>query len=126
MAREFYKIGMEANDKIPNPDPVLIYNKAVLEGETAGSEEDFGITPLTRLSESPERNALIFALQLKQKQYFSNSFYLNRRFNKNLFQNQSIANLLVSSYEFLKSQPDQFVNERRVIFNQAVYIGNAV
>ena len=93
---------MKANSMSEVPDPVIIYNYSLIEGEAAGSEEDVGLMPLGALNESPERNTLMFALQLKQTEYFSNSFYLNRRFNPSFFRNQTIASFMNKSYEYLK------------------------
>jgi len=120
IAREFFNIGMTVNAKAEQPDPVIIYNSCILEGEIGGAQEDVGLVPLNCLEETPERNTLIFALQLKQSEYFSNSFYLNRRFNRDFFRNQTISTVLEKSYDFLKEKKDQMEFQKRILFNQYV------
>lgn len=120
IAREFFNLGMKANGKSSEPDPVLIYNYCLLEGEKGGCEEDLGLTPLSALSESPERNSLMFALQLKKANYYSNSFYFNRRFNVDFFRNQTIAAVLSKSVSYLSEQREKFEFSKNLLFNQAI------
>lgn len=118
LSREFYNMGMKLNAISLESDPVIIYNNCLIESEIAGCEEESGLVPLHSLQESPERNCLIFALQLKQAEFFSNSFYLNRRFNASFFRNQTLATVLHRAYEYLKTEKDNFECKKRCIFNQ--------
>ena len=111
---------MTVNAKSDLPDPVIIYNNSILEGELGGSEEEVGLIPLASLKETPERNTLIFALQLKQSDSFSNSFYLNRRFNRDFFRNQTISAVLSKSYDYLKERKEEIVYQKKIFFNQYV------
>lgn len=120
LSREFFNMGMKLNAIASDSDPVVIYNNCLIESEIAGSEEESGLVPLHCLQESPERNCLIFALQLKQAEFFSNSFYLNRRFNASFFRNRTLATVIHRAYEYLKTEKDKFECKKRCIFNQFI------
>lgn len=122
LSREYYSRGVKVNAISTQPDAVIVYNAALLEGELGGAEEDDGIIQLNALNECPIRNTLLFALQLKQTEFFSNSFYMNRRFNADFLKNQTVANVLAQTYEMLKEKKDGFQASKRVIFNK--HIGN--
>ena len=120
MARDFFNMGMRLNAVSAYSDPVIIYNNCLIESEVAGSEEESGLIPLHCLQEGPERNCLIFALQLKQAEFFSNAFYLNRRFNVSFFRNQTLATVLNKAYDYLNKEKDKFKCKKRCFFNQFI------
>lgn len=120
LSREFFNMGMKLNAVTAYSDPVIIYNNCLIESEIAGSEEEQGLVPLHCLQEGPERNCLIFALQLKQAEFFSNHFYLNRRFNVSFFRNQTLATVLNKAYDFLNKEKEKFECKKRCVFNQFI------
>lgn len=120
LARDFFNMGMKLNAVSAFSDPVIIYNNCLIESELAGSEEESGLVPLHCLQEGPERNCLIFALQLKQAEFFSNHFYLNRRFTVSFFRNQTLATVLNRAYEHLKAEEAKFECKKRCVFNQFI------
>ena len=98
---KIFKIGMKINQTSKNPDPLIIYNNGLMDQKYYNSKEEVWIKSLLRLKESHERNLLILALRLKQKNGFNADFFKFRHFNKNFFEDEGLKSLLKICYNFM-------------------------
>ena len=104
-ARRFFQHGMEVNNTISHPDPIIIYNYLLMEQSLRSMEEEISIKALMRCRESPERNLLIFILRLKQAKFMNVKFFAFRQFNEDFFRNEALGVLLTDAHQYIKENP---------------------